>query len=511
MENVEIAMNAAWVTGERLVENDRPWEGTGMLDMRQCVIKDGDLFRMYYNAMPNMIVSPDPDDPRKNIWGRPYNRILCYAESEDGIHWRKPDLGIVEWKGSRKNNILLPSPDLQYTFSELDGPAVFIDPAATSPKTKYKMIVKIASIHKKDNKEPSPIPDAPEKTLPKGQYLFGSPDGIHWNLLSDEKMSRGPCDTQYSAFWDGRIDKYVAYTRMKPKTPGGAEYWKEHFGVPGRTKDLSVGRQTSDDFLNWSDEKTVLRPDEVDLAGCPPGLTRVDFYGGNISKYAPRIYIGLPNAYYHWKIDPERRWWNKDWMTEPSTLDAQLITSRDGIHFHRAPRRKPFIGLGREGTFWSQQIYPDGNAIRVGDELWFYFAGLDVHHKEQYQKVSHGARGRAVLRVDGFLSANAAYTGGELTTVPLVFEGNQLELNVDTSAGGVVRVEIQDLAGNPIDGFTAADADDINGNYIRRTVTWNESSDVSSLAGTPVRLRFVMRDTKLYAFQFKKGAAEEQR
>ena len=64
-------------------------------------------------------------------------------------------------------------------------------------------------------------------------------------------------------------------------------------------------------------------------------------------------------------------------------------------------------------------------------------------------------------------------------------------------------VEVQDETGKAIVGFTAEDADEINGNYIRKVATWNGSSDVSSLAGKPVRLRFVMRGTKLYAFQFK--------
>ena len=65
--------------------------------------------------------------------------------------------------------------------------------------------------------------------------------------------------------------------------------------------------------------------------------------------------------------------------------------------------------------------------------------------------------------------------------------------------------QIQDETGKAIVGFTAEDADEINGNYIRKVATWNGSSDVSSLAGKPVRLRFVMRDTKLYAFQFTTG------
>ncbi len=508
MTNVEMTMNPAHVTGERLVVQDKPWEGTGILDMRQFVIKDGDTFRMYYNALPHHIVSKDPKDPRKNIWGRPYNRILCYAESKDGIHWTKPNLGLCEWNGSRENNILLPNKDLGYVFSEMDGPCVFIDPNARTRDEKYKMFIKISPVRgKPEESDDRPIPVRVTKQLPKAQYAFASTDGIHWRLMSPRKVNAGPKnDTAYSVFWDGRIDKYVQYSRVWQAAPEQVAYYKRtHKGYDGRAVVLHVGRAMSDNFLDWSSEETVLKPDIIDRAGSPEGLTRMDFYGGNISRYreAQDVYIGLPNAYYHWKFDLTRKWWTGKYVQEPSTMDVQLVLSRNGVHWHRTPKRKPFIRLGRQGTFWSKTIWPDGNAIRVGDELWFYFAGLDVHHKEQSQKKSHGARGHAVLRLDGFISADAAYTGGELTTKPLIFSGNRLELNVDTSAGGTVLVEIQDETGKAIVGFTVKDADEMNGNYIRKVSTWNGSSDVSSLVGKPVRLRFVMRDTELYAFQFK--------
>ena len=507
MNNVEITMNPCNVTGERLVVQDKPREGTGLLDMRQFVLKDDDTFRMYYNALPHHFVSKDPKDPRKNIWGRPYNRILCYAESKDGIHWTKPNLGLCQWNGSRENNILLPDDDFEYVFSEMDGPCVFIDPQAKNPDEKYKMFIKISPVRGQPEKSnDGPILVQVTKQLPKAQYAFASPDGIHWRLMSSKKVNAGPHnDTAYSVFWDDRIKKYVQYSRAKPIDRAQIAFYKKHFdGIEGRKTVLKIGRAVSDNFLNWSKEDIVLEPDSLDRARSPQGLTRMDFYGGNISCYreAENVYIGLPNAYYHWKFDLTRKWWSGKFIQEPSTMDVQLVLSRDGVHWHRTPKRKPFIRLGRDGTFWSKTIWPDGNAIRVGDELWFYFAGLDVHHKNQSQKESHGARGRAVLRLDGFISADASYIGGELLTKPLLFSGNRLQLNVDTSAGGIVNVEIQDSAGNPIEGFSENDADEINGNSVRMQVSWNGESDVSALTGQTVRLRFIMRDTKLYAFQF---------
>ncbi len=138
----------------------------------------------------------------------------------------------------------------------------------------------------------------------------------------------------------------------------------------------------------------------------------------------------------------------------------------------------------------------------MGDEVWIYFAGLAVSHKEQSLLKSDGARTRSVLRLDGFLSADAAYTGGELTTRPLVFTGDRLQLNLSTGAGGVLQVEILDERGKPISGYALAEADEINGNYIRVLASWQGSSELGSPAGEPVKLRFVMRDTKLYSFQF---------
>ncbi|HOW19291.1 MAG TPA: hypothetical protein PLC79_09660, partial [Phycisphaerae bacterium] len=106
------------------------------------------------------------------------------------------------------------------------------------------------------------------------------------------------------------------------------------------------------------------------------------------------------------------------------------------------------------------------------------------------------------LRLDGFVSVNAPYAGGEFITKPLLFEGRKLTLNISTSAVGSVKVEIQDAGGKPLAGFAAEDCIEIWGDEIARTVAWKGGTDVSKLAGRPVRLRFVMKDADIYAFRF---------
>jgi hypothetical protein len=110
---------------------------------------------------------------------------------------------------------------------------------------------------------------------------------------------------------------------------------------------------------------------------------------------------------------------------------------------------------------------------------------------------------RYTLRVDGFVSVQAPLSGGELITKPLIFDGGQLRVNFSASAAGSVRVELlRDQMNTPIEGFNLDDCIELLGDDLERTVRWSTGSDVSNLAGIPIRLRFVLRDADLYAFQF---------
>jgi hypothetical protein len=114
-----------------------------------------------------------------------------------------------------------------------------------------------------------------------------------------------------------------------------------------------------------------------------------------------------------------------------------------------------------------------------------------------------GSGDRFVLRTDGFASVHAGADVGELVTQPLRFAGRELVINYSTSASGSVRVEILDGSGQPIPDFTLADSRNLVGDAIEQPVSWKNGSDVSSLAGQPIRLRFVMQEADLFAMQFR--------
>ena len=126
---------------------------------------------------------------------------------------------------------------------------------------------------------------------------------------------------------------------------------------------------------------------------------------------------------------------------------------------------------------------------------------MSIYWAEHY--LTTPAVRRGTLRLDGFASVNAPYAGGEFVTKPLTFSGKDLVLNVSTSAIGSVQVEVQSADGQPVKGFELAACPPIWGDEIERPVRWNDGGDLSSLAGKPVRLRFVMKDADLYAFRVK--------
>jgi hypothetical protein len=186
---------------------------------------------------------------------------------------------------------------------------------------------------------------------------------------------------------------------------------------------------------------------------------------------------------------------------------TELAVSRDGVNWRifDAEGDPPYlpkkvqVGGDRVGPGWMT----DG-LIRRGDTIW------------QYANPGGGRRRKTVRflqRLDGFVSLDAGGQTGTVITRPLIFEGNELTLNV--AAKGMVKVAIlpgMEITGfnigltnppkKPVRGFGIDDCDPIRTDSVRQVVTWKGDPDVGNLAGKVVRLRFEMQNAKLYAFQF---------
>jgi hypothetical protein len=256
----------------------------------------------------------------------------------------------------------------------------------------------------------------------------------------------GAFDSQNVAFWSESEGMYVCYFRIiAPKV--------------GR----SIGRSTSKDFLNWT-EPVALVPNK-------PGE---ELYTNGTRPYfrAPHIYVALPTRYV---------------AKRGSATDIAFMSSRGGDSYDR--------------TFMESIIRPGPGKDGWGNRA--NYAALGIHQTGPWEMsiMLTGGR-RYTLRIDGFASVNAPFAGGELITKPLSFSGRELEINYSTSAGGQVRVEIQDAKGKALPGFTLADCVPIFGDEIKRIVKWKQGADVGTLAGQPVRLRIAMEDADLFSLKF---------
>jgi hypothetical protein len=183
--------------------------------------------------------------------------------------------------------------------------------------------------------------------------------------------------------------------------------------------------------------------------------------------------------------------------------ETVLMASRDGVSFKRWQEAFLPPGIERVGTWHYGQQYVGWHLVETKSDLEGASNELSLYAVESYWTDHSSTLRRYTLRLDGFVSAQAPMSGGELITKPLRFRGQSLALNFSTSAAGSVRVEIQDANGQPLPGFALDDCPPIFGDTIERSVTWVKGRDVSALAGQTVRLRFVLNDADLFAFQFK--------
>jgi len=71
---------------------ERDWEvrETGIFHSKGSIHHGDDGFELWYTVFDRALESV----------------LLCYARSDDGLKWEKPDIGLVEYRGTSANNVL---------------------------------------------------------------------------------------------------------------------------------------------------------------------------------------------------------------------------------------------------------------------------------------------------------------------------------------------------------------------------------------------------------------------
>ena len=415
-----------------IIVKDHPWEGWGPY-VYGTVLWDGGKLRMWYQGI-----------------GRG-SADVSYAESTDGIRWTKPDLGIIEYERSKKNNIVGPN-------GACHIPSVIRVPNPTSPDRQWAMY---------------------GYAYKGGASVAYSPDGLHWDWnRKPEHQGLFSSSDVTNFFYDPYKNRFTAtYKTMN----------RRH---------RAVGIAISDDGLKWRKpvEGAVFGADDLD-----PDATQV--YGMPVFGYQG-IYIGLPWIY-HARWIKYGRYAKPEVMYEaqegsPRTVDVQFAWSHDLIGWTRPPTREPFIALGPGKSWDSKMIYTARAPVIVGDRLFFYYGGFDTIHDDDAQ--AKGAIGLATLRIDGFCSMRAGGKEGWLISRREVFNTPAVTINARCAPGGCVTAELIDRNNAVIPGFSRQDCIPFTGDSVRHELMWKTKQFARSLIDKDRKVRFYIENADLYSY-----------
>ena len=450
-------------------------------------------------------------NPEKDLWEWWYNGhygetdayFNHYATSTDGVHWDKPDLGLHEWQGSKNNNIAL-------------------DPSDKSGKLDSQAGLGLYHILR-DDRDPDPGRRYKGLFGANNRYLGVSPDGFDWTMLDTPPI---PSKDTSKFFYDPYTEQFVA--TIKLPTQWGRSVWVT----------------TSSDFDHFSEPRLVLHSDEIDRENrrrrvrkivedpsyfTPPIVDDEDYiaevYLMPVMPYEG-MYVGFPNLFNPFGAIPAPHG-NFTRINQP-----ELALSRDLYSWDRVADRELFLPVHPwDGTAYdTSQISICGAPIVRGDEIWIYYNGYRIpgykylhevydRNRELFRlKVDPavfediGAMNLATLRLDGFVSLDAPEVG-KVVTKPFTWRGERLFVNVDAT-WGELRAEVlegdsaapPEPAGPPIGpdnfptvaGFDRVTGIPVTGDHVRAEIRWD--NDTPPNFERPVRLRFTMRQARLYSF-----------
>ena len=444
-----------------ILRGEHPWEAKGLYG--HCLYdRERRLFRLWYTAYGSGVVGTrvlGHDNPPSNV----LESYICYAESEDAVHWRRPHAGIVEYNGRKDNNIVFQSLRSPGRASIID---LIDDPFEQDQHKHYKMMYLDQAGEKEAGSGLSP-----DQML--RLYAF-SPDGIHWNKLPAQPDAVGRLFM---------VIRYLDETPSGPIDPDARYIIYGQRGSPWKTR--QVGRRDSNDFLHWSENRPVLESSLQDTPG-------EEFYylaNAGINQTYAGLHLGVLGVYYT----------NLSHVFNPArnhgVTEAQLAFSRDTVRWQRW--REPLIPRGERGAFDYGGVYC-GYPVVSEDRIHFLYTGHSTPHGE---KTSTPQLGLATLRLDGFVSVEAeGFMEGSLTTRPHHWKASELRVNTQ-AARGALRVQLQDETKTPLTGYTFADCDPVSEDTLDKRVTWQGKGDLSALHDQMVAVKFKFTpEVRLYSY-----------
>ena len=447
-------------TSNPVIRADQPWEKDAAFVDSGLVLYDEKekLFKAWYQGG----ACYGPDD----------NSNMCYATSQDGVVWTKPSLGLVDFDGSKDNNIVLMAECMMH------DPAPIKDDGDSNPERRFKAIWWGG---KKCDEAVS--------GWQLGHCIGFSPDGIHWKEHPDNPVWKGDAEVAIPFDIVRQEGKHVMYNSS------------DGHGM------RVVARTESDDFINWDlPSQLVFKSDDED----PPGTEM----GGLCAISYDGYYIGMLYVIHNlggikadeWKSIVKK---NKQQgffghpiemnNTRCREMSTELVTSSDGINWVRT-NRQPIIPLGPEGS-WDEAIILPGRPIVANNKIYIYYTGVGRTAQtpgiNKPQKIGkwNVDTGLATLRLDGFVSMDSGPEKAVLISKEFKLKGEYLRLNINAKSG-YANVEILDDQNKPIDGFLSHE---ITEDELNAEITWKGKENMCELLDCTIKLKLTMERSQLYS------------
>jgi hypothetical protein len=445
----------------------------------------------------------DPEDKLFKMWARTGSdwpsaylggnaAYMLYFTSTDGVHWDRPDLGVVDVAGRRDHNIVFTSDMVPASAdNSANGPRFVVPTTAMSPQGKKAFFWSVA-------KNPQPR-DTHEKFVAlaivqdhrRGAHLVTSPDGIHWSCANapfwqtpNDVSSRGD-DCLMHMLYDGAKRRWALYRRIIP------EFSERMIADESDRSRAAVDRYyrsyayaESADLREWTSHQFILSMDADDPAD-------TELYQFACHKIGP-TYVGYMSVYY---------------LRHPQPVDIHLATSRDGVHFTRVRRGEAFIPSGAPGYYdYMAMCCSQPEPVIVNDTVYVYYAACNFPHAVDVARSDPGTlncgAALATFKRDRYASLETSeWDQGpcRVITKPFTLHHPKLFLNAATWNQGAIRVEALTRDWQPIPGFTAPESSGVQGDALDHPVRWKENADLGRLVGKEIRLKFHMTRARLHA------------
>lgn len=464
-EGVYLVQRKPDVLEQPVMEGSSEVDGMGV-SIYGSVIKDGGLFRMWYQAWPKQPLK-DGD-----------SALVACAESDDGLSWRKPSHRVMEWGGSRDNHL---------TNLPFHSPSVMIDPTAP-PEARYRAFGCTGRRKQKDLPQGFDLPVSANYAY----YSARSADGLHWTVDGPAPAWTG--EDVITAAWDPWAAQAIAAFKRGGQSAG--MYRRRFF-----TATWAGGR--------CSEPVSALVPDEYDdqLARAR-GFESADYYGLGLYP-GPTVTIGFLWNFLH---QPPLGSADIGRYGSIGCVSVSLIYQLErGGRWHHLSGRPDWMSPLEMPDWASGAIYTAASPIEVGDETWLYFTGTRDRHGWAGDQVKVtdlvGDLGRMRIGLArwprGRLIGYESRLRGIVTLKPLARPGVsvvRLKLNVEARPGGRVRAQWLDDKKQPIPGYTFDDCLPLTGSHLAAEIAWRDTP--GGAQPHPGSAQIELDGATLYGFQF---------